>query len=190
MVLARVSLVYLLVGCHGSAPPQHAAPETTAHTAFGEVDEAAPAYDQAELARVLAAERDAVAAAEARRDDLDEPALADLAVRRRFVAALEACSEQHVRCPPRLDDPPWSDDPDAPKLDAHLRFDLDDWRKLALELHGRACACRTLACVDSLGFTIDALEKRPMPDVEADEVASASITHARECLFRLRGRTR
>jgi hypothetical protein len=190
MVVARLSPLYLLLACHGSTPPQHAAPEVASHTEFGDLDEAAPKYDQAELARVLAAERDAVAAVEARRDDLDETALADLAVHRRFVASLETCSEQHVRCPPRLDDPPWSADPDTPRLDSKLRFDLDDWRALAHELHGRACACRTIECVDSLGFTIDALEKRPMPQVEADEAASATITRARECLFRLRGRTR
>jgi hypothetical protein len=34
---------------------------------------------------------------------------------------------------------------------------------------------------------IDRLEKRPMPDVQADDDATLSITRARDCLYRLRG---
>jgi hypothetical protein len=34
------------------------------------------------------------------------------------------------------------------------------------------------------------LEARPMPDVRGDETASQSITRARECLTRLRGKAR
>ena len=49
---------------------------------------------------------------------------------------------------------------------------------------------RTLACVDSLGVAIDELEPRPMPEVQGDEAATASLTRARGCLFRLRGKTR
>nr|MDQ3366399.1 hypothetical protein [Myxococcota bacterium] len=121
-------------------------------------------------------------------------ARADLAVRRRFIAALEACERAGRWCPPRLDDPAWAFDPDpdrpvAPPLDAPLRFDVASWRTIALELFGRACACRTLGCVDSVGVAIDQLEPRPMPAVQGDEAASLSITRARECLFRLRGKT-
>jgi hypothetical protein len=74
-----------------------------------------------------------------------------------------------------------------PKLDTALRFDVASWQKLSAELFGRACACRTLACVDSMFVAIEGLETRPMPDVQADETASQSITRARECLYRLRG---
>jgi hypothetical protein len=73
-------------------------------------------------------------------------------------------------------------------MTAALRFDLDSWRGLAAELHGRACACRTLACVDSVGIAIDQLETRPMPEVQSDDAATTAITRARECLFRLRGK--
>jgi len=72
---------------------------------------------------------------------------------------------------------------------ATLRFDLESWRALAAELHGRACACRTLACVDSVGVAIDQLETRPMPQVASDDAAATAITRARECLFRLRGKS-
>ncbi len=212
MVVARLSLAYLLAACgHGSVPPRAPGadepgggePGLATHSEFAADDAVRPGYDASELERTLAAERAAIEAAERHASELaDEPrndggelqlALADLGVRRRFVASLEVCRAEGRRCPPRLDDPAWSFDVDGtadPRLDTPLRFDLDDWRKIASELHGRACACRTLGCVDSLTVAIDALEKRPMPDVEADEVAAASITRARECLFRLRGETR
>ncbi|HEV7555145.1 MAG TPA: hypothetical protein VGO00_06825, partial [Kofleriaceae bacterium] len=80
-------------------------------------------------------------------------------------------------------------DSDAkPPLDAALRFDREDWIKLASELHGRACACRTVACVDSLTAVIDQMETQPTRDVQGDETAAQSIVWARECLFRLRGK--
>lgn len=162
-----------------------------------------PTYGKGDLQRALIAERGAEASGERlvaelesspSSDDRLRVAIADLAVRRRFIASLEACEVSGATCPPRLDDPTWSFDPDpeggplAPRIDAPLRFDLASWQVIAAELHGRACACRTIACVDSMGVAIDQLEKRPMPDVEGDEVASQSITRARECLFRLRGK--
>lgn len=162
-----------------------------------------PSYGKGELQRALERERGAEAtaervlaeleASERATDDQRRVAAADLGVRRRFIAALETCERTGADCPPRLDEPPWSYDPDppapiAPPVTANLRFDLASWRTLAAELHGRACACRTLACVDSLGVAIDQLEPRPMPDVQGDEVASLSITRARTCLFRLRGK--
>lgn len=161
-----------------------------------------PTYGKAELQRALIAERAAEATAERTVADLEagsgsddrlRVALADLAVRRRFIASLEACEASGRACPPRLDDPAWAFDPDPdrptdPKLDTPLRFDLESWRKVAAELHGRACACRTIACVDSVGVAIDQLELRPMREVQGDEVASQAITWARECLFRLRGK--
>src|SRR5262249_46354024 len=117
-----------------------------------------------------------------------------LAVRRRFIATLEVCEATQRRCPPRLDDPPWAYDPDPdqpsePPLAAPLRFDLESWRAIAAELHGRACACRTIACVDSLGVAINELEPRPMPAVQGDEQAATDITRARECLYRLLGKS-
>lgn len=162
-----------------------------------------PSYGTPELQRALITERGAEATSERRvaeleagtgTDDQLRAAIDDLAVRRRFIASLEACERSGQACPPRLDDPTWAFDPDpdggpqAPKIDAPLRFDLESWQKVAAELHGRACACRTMACVDSMGVAIDQLEARPMPEVEGEELASQSITRARECLYRLRGK--
>jgi len=196
MVVARVTAGYLffMVACSSTPAPRSPGAGDTGiatHAAFPDDEDAvSPTYDKADLETVLAAER---AALEKPVDDDDWAALADAAVRRRFVASLEECQASGRRCPPRLDDPPWSYDVDgsaAPKLDTQLRFDLEDWRKVAAELHGRACACRTVACVDSLGVAIDVLAKRPMPDVEADDTAETSIARARTCLMRLRGRVR
>ncbi|HUJ58927.1 MAG TPA: hypothetical protein VLX92_10555 [Kofleriaceae bacterium] len=201
MVLARRNLAYLVVAAC-SHPPAAAPPALdhglTTHAALAADDDPPPPYGDAELARALDAERaalarqaDRVAALEADPAGDDVAARADLEVERRFVAALERCRRAHAGCPPRLDAPAWSYDVDGtadPQLDTPLRFDLADWQRIAAELHGRACACRTLACVDSLGAAIDVLERRPMPEVAGDEAASASITRARECLFWLRGK--
>jgi hypothetical protein len=183
--------------------PGPSEPGDSSHSELADEDLYKPAYGKAELERALIAERGAEASGErlvaeletsAASDDRLRVASADLQVRRRFIASLEACEASGHTCPPRLDDPPWAFDPDpdggavAPRIDAPLRFDLASWQKIAAELHGRACACRTVACVDSMGVAIDQLEHKPMPDVEGDEVASQSITRARECLFRLRGK--
>lgn len=211
MVARRTLACLVACACTHAAPPAQAPGGSEAVRASGpaeavpvpppEDDDAVPPpYGHDELARVLEAERaalahqaDDVAAREAdpAPDDGLPGALADLAVHRRFVASLEACAGSGRRCPPRLDDPPWSYDPDGladPKLDHPLRFDLADWRELAGELHGRACACRTRACVESLFVAIDVLGARPMPDVAGDDTAVASLTRARECLSRLGGR--
>lgn len=185
-------MALFMVACSSSVPPPHA-PTTgiETHAAFPDDEDAvAPSYDKAELERALATER---AVLEQAIDEEEWTAVADRAVRRRFVASLEECQANGRRCPPRLDDPAWSYDVEgsaAPKLDSPLRFDLEDWRKVAAELHGRACACRTLECVDSLAVAISELEKRPMPEVEQDDTAATSITRARTCLMRLRGRIR
>lgn len=165
-----------------------------------------PTYGKADLQKALIAERGAEATGEKTvteleakmddRADLDRlrVARADLAVRRRFIASLEACEASGHACPPRLDDPTfnWDYDPSGPKqpppVDSDLRFDPASWQKLSMELFGRACACRTMYCVDAMTAAIDELETRPMPDVLGDEAASLSITRARECLFRLRGK--
>jgi hypothetical protein len=39
-----------------------------------------------------------------------------------------------------------------------------------------------------MAVAIEQVESRPMPDVQGDETATQSITWARECLFRLRGK--
>jgi hypothetical protein len=178
-----------------------AEPNVHSQAQLAEEDELKPTYSKADLEKALIDERGAEATGERQVDELEAKgaddqlriAQADLAVRRRFIATLEACQEIGHSCPPRLDDPPWKYDvgvpTSRPTLDAPLRFELADWQKLAAELHGRACACRTQLCVDSLGVAIDELEQRPMMDVRGDETASASITRARECLFRLRGKT-
>ena len=191
-------------GCSGgtTSRPPPADPGDTQHSQLADDDAYKPTYGAAELQKALIAERGAEATGEQVVAELEANgtedrwfvARADLAVRQRFIASLESCEATGNQCPPRLDDPTWSYDPDpdgplaAPKLDAPLRFDLESWRVIAAELHGRACACRTLACVDSLGVAIDALEPRPMPEVQGDDAATISITRARECLFRLRGK--
>jgi hypothetical protein len=199
------------LGCTGAGqrPPAAEPTEPTepdqAHSALADEDTYKPLYGKAELEKVLIAERGGEASAERRltelegrpsdpaTDDQVRVATADLAVRRRFIASLEACGTAGRLCPPRLDDPPWGFDLDGgrgapPPMTAALRFDVEGWRALAAELHGRACACRTLGCVDSVGVAIDQLEALPKSEIEGDETASASITRARECLFRLRGR--
>jgi hypothetical protein len=203
-----------LAGCPGPAAtlPPPASPEEP-HSTLADEDAYRPGYGKPELGKALIAERAAEATQERRVAELEarladppapgatNPALedqlrvatADLAVRRRFIATLEACEAAGRWCPPRLDDPPWAFDPDPdlpidPPLTASLRFDLDSWRAIAAELHGRACACRTLACVDSVGVAIDVLEPRAMPQVQADEQAVTAITRGRDCLFRLRGK--
>lgn len=164
-------------------------------------EEAPPPYDKAAIGKALSTERAAelrgeraVAEAETGGDaDRLRTALADLEVRRRFIHILELCEARDKMCPPRLDEPPWPyavDSDEDPKLDVPLRFDLASWQKVAAELHGRACACRTEACLDSMEATIKRLETRPVDDVQADETANVEITRARECMFRLRGRTR
>lgn len=185
------------------------------HSTLADEDAEPPSYGKPELRRALINERAAEATLERRVGEIEakladppapgaiNPALedqlrvatADLAVRRRFIATLEVCEAAGRWCPPRLDDPPWAFDPDPdrgrpgdPPLTASLRYDLDSWRQIASELHGRACACRTIACVDSVGVAIDELEGHPMPAVQGDDQAAAAITRGRECLFRLRGK--
>jgi hypothetical protein len=205
----RVCIAFLLLGgaCSGGAGagPHPQAPDSPApRSQFAEEDRYVPPYGKPELSRALIAERGAEATAErviaeleaaetgdAAAEERLRTALADLGVRRRFIASLEACEAGGRWCPPRLDDPPWSYDPDAGRpapLEAPLRFDLASWQKVAAELHGRACACRTIGCVDSVGAALDQLEGRPMPEVQDDDAATVSITRARECLFRLRGK--
>lgn len=206
----------LLVGCAGTAAvrPPPVDPGESPHSAFADEDRYQPAYGKPELAKAVIDERAIEATLERRIGQIEaqlasppvpgatNPGLedqlraltADLAVRRRFIATLEACEADGRWCPPRLDDPPWAFDPDpdrpaGPPLTATLRFDLESWRTIAAELHGRACACRTLACVDSVGVAIDQLEIRPMPEVGSDDAAATAITRARECLLRLRGKT-
>ncbi|CAN5916390.1 hypothetical protein BH11MYX3_BH11MYX3_16330 [soil metagenome] len=206
-----VWVLVTFLGCSGGTA-NRPEPTLTPDTPHGELagdDLYVPTYGKSELQKALIAERGAeatservVAELEARAidgasngpdDDRLRVARADLEVRRRFIRSLEACESSSQACPPRLDDPTWSYDPDpdvvvAPKVDAELRFDLKSWQKLSAEMFGRACACRTIACVDSVGVAIDQLEKRPTPEVQGDEAASLSITRARECLFRLRGK--
>jgi hypothetical protein len=199
-----------LTGCPGpgGAVPPPANPEEAAHSTLADEDAYKPSYGKAELQRALISERGTEASLERRVADLEarqetttnqafddqlRVAIADLAVRRRFIASLEACESAGRWCPPRLDDPPWAYDSDAdppaePPLSAALRFDLDSWRTIAAELHGRACACRTLGCVDSVEVALDELEPRPMPTVRSDEESAVELTRARECLTRLRGR--
>ena len=200
----------LLVGCGAPASrPASRAPDASgaglATGAFADDDVTTPDYGDAGLQRTLSGEYVAAAASErhvteletAGADDASDERLRtarrDLAVRRRFIAALESCRASRRACPPQLDEQPFVFDPDArpavpPLLTAPLRFDVDAWRQVARELHDRACACRTGACVDGISAAIEQLEHRPSPEVAGDEQASGAITHARECLLVLRGR--
>jgi len=199
-----------LAACGGSSAHQRMPDESVLHSQLADEDRFVPGYGKDELQKALIAERGleasgeravaelehqvAATATSTPTDDQLRVALADLAVRRHFIRTLEACEARGRWCPPRLDDPAWTFDPDddrkrLPPLDATLRFDLDGWRKVAVELHGRACACRTMACVDSVGVAIDQLERRPAAEIQGDEPSSISITRARECLFRLRGKS-
>src|SRR5688500_12225716 len=174
----------------GSATgPTSGGDEITYHGSGGlaEDDVFKPAYDKSDLRDAFATERAAETALETRVRELEtggdsdqlRVAQADLAVRRRFIASLEACESTGRACPPRLDNPAWDFDIEKdvdPKLETNLRFDLTSWQKVATELHGRACACRTLSCIDSMFVAIERLETRPMPDVQGDEAATVSIT--------------
>lgn len=208
LVMRPVWVVAAFLGCSGgggqNSPTTFVTPDQP-HGAFAEDVVFIPTYDKADLQKTLIAERSAEATGERVIAELEMKALdsagedrlrvarADLEVRRRFIRSLEACETTGRTCPPRLDNPPWSydydgDGPQPIKVDADLRFDLNSWQKLAGELYGRSCACRTISCVDSMTVVIDVLEVRPMPEVQGDELASLSITRARECLFRLRGK--
>jgi hypothetical protein len=203
-------LLAAFLGCGGSrGTPARLPAEPGRHSELADDARYVPSYGKPELQQALIAERGAEATGErvvgelqarqgettslAEEDQL-RVALADLAVRRRFIASLEACEADGQWCPPRLDDPAFAFDPDpdrptAPPVEAALQFDLASWRTLAAELHGRACACRTIHCVDAIGAAIDQLEPKPLPEVQGDDAATLSITRARECLFRLRGKS-
>jgi hypothetical protein len=197
--MRRWTLLLATCACsHGGASAPAA--DIQYHTSrFAEDDGPAP-YARAELQQTLTAEREEVARAEHEKSDSEREAgdddhlrvlIANLAVRRRFVQTLELCDANAVMCPPRLQEQSWSyaaDSDTDPPLDAPMRFDLDSWRKVADELYGRACGCRTIDCLDSIDAAIARLELRPMPDVQADEQASLSITRARECTMALRGK--
>ncbi|HSS01132.1 MAG TPA: hypothetical protein VLM79_28940 [Kofleriaceae bacterium] len=205
----RACLVLALAtGCAtgSSVRPPPSDPDDHPRSTLADEDAYRPTYGKPELQRALIAERGAEATAERRVTDLEarpddslvtdqlRVAAADLAVRRRFIQTLEACDAAGRWCPPRLDDPPWAFDPDPdgppdPPMTAALRFDVEGWRALAAELHGRACACRTISCVDSVGVAVDQLELRTAVAIQGDETATLSVTRARECLFRLRGKS-
>jgi len=194
-------MLVAFLGCGGGNSTLPQKPDDPGpHSQLADDDRFVPTYGKPELQKALIAERGIEATAERMIADLEAKddqerlrvANADLAVHQRFIAALEACEARGDWCPPRLDDPAFAFDPDGakpPPLDTPLRFDLESWRKVSSELHGRSCACRTIACVDNVGVAIDQLEIRPMPDIQADDAASIAITRARECLFRLRGKS-
>jgi hypothetical protein len=195
-----VAAVGCLAACGGPATYHSRTPDDDgAHAGFVADDGFKPAYGKADLDRALIADRgkeatleQQIAALEANPgpDDQLHTAIADLAIRRRFIASLEACEAAGRDCPPRLDEPPWTWEPDAgtpPPLDTAISLDLAGWQRVSSELHGRACACRTVACLDGLGAAIDQLEARVEPAVRDDDAAAQSITWARECLLRLRG---
>ena len=180
-------LLLALAACGPGAPPQAGtgADVITYHKAeLSDDDEPPPKYHRSDLEDVLEAERAKVAAM----SDEDRD---NILVRKRFIETLELCKATGTSCPPRIDEPAWTFEADSdtdPKLENPLRFDVDGWRKVSTELHGRACACRTIGCIDTLEVAIQRLEVRPMPDVQSDDFAAIEIVRARDCLARLRGR--
>src|SRR5262249_42289740 len=147
MKRVKHGLVVLIVACSAPQRPPYQGATQEGHSGLADDDEVKPTYGKAEIEKALIAERGAEATDERRVAELEakgDPdalpgALADLGVRGRFIAALELCQSGGHWCPPRLDEPP--------PLGTGLRFDLDDWQKLAADLHARACACRTIACI-------------------------------------------
>lgn len=198
--MRRISLVLALAACsHASGPAASPTEPSGPHATFTAEDEPSPPYEREAVSKALIVERAAEVRGEREVADAEDSgdadrliaARADLAVRRRFIATLELCEAEGRRCPPRLDEPPWPHpvDSDAdPKLDVPLRFDPVSWHNVTAELHGRACVCRTLACVDSMEATLARLETRPVDDVQRDETAAVELTAARDCLMRLRGK--
>lgn len=180
-------LALTLGGCRSSSVQQAGTggDTITYHKAeLSDEGEPPPKYTRNDLEDVLGAERTKLAAM----SDEDRD---NMLVRKRFVETLETCKASGYYCPPRIDDPAWNYEADSdadPKLDSPLRFDVDSWRRLSTELHGRACACRTIGCIDTLEVAIQRLEVRPMPDVQSDDFAAVEIVRARDCLARLRGR--
>lgn len=205
---AGAAILLVVASCGSRTPatveptPDPPAPAEASTTTFAEEDRLVPIYGAADLSRARSTERAAEASAERAITELElrgasplelAAARADLAVRRRYIAALDACEESQRQCPPRLDDPPLAFDPageSAPRLDVPLRFDLAAWRVVAVDVYGRACACRTVACIDATMLGIAWLESRPTREVLADDTATLSLTRARQCLYRLRGKTR
>jgi hypothetical protein len=195
--------VLLLTACgHGAAPQPEVAPAGPA-SELAPDDEPPPSYGSAEIRSALTYERGVEAALLRQLEELDAAddsivtpprrgeVVADLAVRRRAIAILERCDANGRMCPPRLDAPAWEHAVDAendPTLDVPLRFDLEGWRKVASELHWRACGCRTSQCIESIEVTIARLETRPMADIQQDDAALTSVVRARECLMRLAGK--
>ena len=185
--MRSLALLLALSACGPGAPPQAGtgADVITYHKAeLSEDDEPPPKYHRSDLDDVLEAERAKVAAM----SDEDRD---NILVRKRFIEILELCKTTGTNCPPRIDEPAWTFEADSeadPKLETPLRFDVDSWRKVSAELHGRACACRTIGCIDTLEVAIQRLEVRPMPDVQSDDFAAIEIVRARDCLARLRGR--
>ena len=200
--MRRILLVGALAACtHGTSTANPGRDPNASHTTLAVDDDPTPPYDKAALQMAIIAERAAEARNEREVSDAEVASdpdrlritQANLAVRRRFIRILEICEATDRLCPPRLDEPVWpypADSEEDPKLDVPLRFDLGSWQKVTTELHGRACACRTLACIDSMDAEIGRLETRPIEDVQADDTAIAELTGARECLLRLRGRKR
>lgn len=192
------SLAASLVGC-GGAPVERYVEPTKATPVDPEAVEVVPTYSRQEMERVLAEERQAHTAAQAVLASLMEQRgrsveialkLADVGVQARYLEGLEACRARGVWCPPKLG-MAWTirEEQAVPvSLDAEVRFDLTSWRALASELWARGCDCRSMTCVDAMTQTIDELEKQPMPEVQGDPEAAASITAARTCLWRLRGK--
>src|SRR5687768_8755358 len=105
-------LACAFLACGGPSKPEVIAPTSITHRELAHEDWFQPSFGPSELQQALITERgaEAIAArklseleATAPGHDAERVARADLAVRRRFIAALEACESSRRACPPRLD---------------------------------------------------------------------------------------
>src|SRR5690606_29524568 len=108
--MKRLALLLAITACKTGSTPHAAGDEIVAPApeTLAEIDAYRPDYGADALERALTAERGAEASAEVRLRDLEargdydklRTAIADLAVRRRFIASLEACQATGQVCPP------------------------------------------------------------------------------------------
>lgn len=196
---AALMLAAVGAGCGGGQTERFVEPKKI-EPIDPEATEVQPTYSRQDMDRVLTEERQAHAAAASTLATLMEQRgrsgeialkLADLGVQQRYIDALQSCRDHGMWCPPKLGGFTWTIremEQEVPvTLDAEPRFDVTSWRKVAAELWARGCDCRSMTCVDAMTQSIDALEQKPTLDVQGDHEASASITGARTCLWRLRG---
>src|SRR6185503_3317669 len=97
-----IGALLILAACSGGGPAQYPGADTTIHTSMAEDEEAPPPYDKAAISKALPGERAAESRAERAVTEAEAAgdherlrvAIADLAVRQRFIQTLELCEAQ------------------------------------------------------------------------------------------------